>query len=273
MQEDSKDKEQKFLPISRLIPNAVTLLGLCAGLSSIKYTLLGNWEISVFCIYVACLMDSIDGRLARMLGASSEFGAELDSLVDFLSFGVAPGLLCYFWSLKEVKVWGWAIVMLYVICMAIRLARFNVRTDHSAKEEEKKSRHMLNGLDLFFSGIPAPAAALMISATISATFEDLSDIFWPIHFITETHYGFMAYIAIVALMASSRIPTISLKGLRINKSYASPFTVMVAIYLIFLVTKPLFTVLATSLVYITIILPAGILIWGYLENKARKNKS
>src|SRR6185369_553783 len=117
--------------INRLIPNMLTLTALCAGLTSVKFALTQKWELAVIAILVAALFDALDGRIARLLDSTSKFGAELDSLSDFISFGVAPALILYLWSLQDLGRIGWAISLLFSACMALRLARFNTKLDNA----------------------------------------------------------------------------------------------------------------------------------------------
>ena len=143
------------LSLNKLIPNILTVLALCAGLTSIRFALHGKWEHAVLSIVLAAILDGLDGRVARLLQGTSKFGAELDSLSDFVSFGVAPAMVLYFWTMQGAGGFGWALVLLFAVCCALRLARFNT---------------MLGNADLppyaynFFTGIPAPAAAGGVAA-------------------------------------------------------------------------------------------------------------
>ena len=158
---NNDESNGKFLPITKLFPNFITLLGLCAGLTSLKFTFNEQWEFSAIFIIIAAIIDGMDGRIARILKSTSDFGAQLDSFADFLNFGSAPAFLLYFWKLNEIKVVGWILVMIYVICISIRLARFNVSL-HSEQLYWKK---------FFFSGVPAPVCALLALLPIIITFQ------------------------------------------------------------------------------------------------------
>ena len=151
----------KELPFARLIPNIVTLLGLCAGITAIKFALSGNWQGAVAAILVASFFDVVDGGMARFLGANSKLGAELDSLSDMVSFGVAPAVLLYQWVMHDAGTLGWALILLFCICCALRLARFN-----TALDDEDRPLWSYR----YFTGIPTPAGAGMIMLPIAFSF-------------------------------------------------------------------------------------------------------
>lgn len=189
-----KSSKSKNIPIRYMIPNAITLLALGSGLTSIRMAYEQRFELTIYAIIFAAILDGLDGRAARLLKASSKFGAELDSLSDFVNFGVAPGIIIYFWSLKELKSLGWIIAMTYAVCICLRLARFNVETEEENRSPWKKK---------FFQGIPAPAAAGLLLMPFYTRFIEL-DIYIPSLFI-------MIYTVIVSLLAASSIPTFSFK--------------------------------------------------------------
>ena len=140
----------KGLTVGKLIPNLITVSAACAGLTSIRFAVEGRWEHAVAAIFVAAILDALDGRMARILNASSEFGAQLDSLSDIVSFGVAPAMVLYFWSLQTAGGIGWAVTLFFIVCCGLRLARFNSMLG-------KLPPYAYN----YFSGVPAPAGALM----------------------------------------------------------------------------------------------------------------
>ena len=189
------------LPFSRVIPNITTLLALCIGLSSIRFVLAERYEIAIIAILIAGMLDAMDGPLARMLGVSSHFGAELDSFSDLINFGVSPAVIIYISALHQWKGFGWAIALLYVICATLRLARFNtdlLETD-TKKDWEKK----------FFRGVPMPAGAFLALLPMM------------ISFATGTKFYEEAWICapmlvLVGALFVSRIPTYALKGRKIN---------------------------------------------------------
>ena len=168
MIEEKKENKQiqKRTPAS-LLPNALTILGVCLGLSSIKFTLDYNYEMAVITIGLAAILDTLDGRVARLVNATSKVGKELDSLTDVLSFGVAPSFVIYFWSANEAGKIEWLFVLIYTVCCALRLARFNL-TNISENETWKIN---------FFEGIPSPAAAGLVLLPLIASLSNIVDIF------------------------------------------------------------------------------------------------
>ena len=157
-----RPRRLRGLSINALIPNAVTVLGMCAGLSSIRYALADRWEFAVAMILLAGIIDGLDGRIARVLKASSDFGAELDSLSDFVCFGVAPAVVLYLWTLEAGRGVGWAISLLFAVCMALRLARFNASL--SDPDRPVWASH-------FFAGVPAPSASGIVLVPMMLSFE------------------------------------------------------------------------------------------------------
>lgn len=211
----SKAKKIVELPISRLFPNIITIIAICFGFTSIRYALSEQWDIAINFIVIAGFLDVVDGRLARFLKATSNFGAQLDSLADFVNFGIAPALVMYIWILDkiEIKGLGWAIALSYVVCTTIRLARFNSDLVDEKRPEWK------NG---FFTGIPSPAGAYLSIIPIMLSLE--TDI---INYISPLVIGF--YIVIVGIMMASRIPTFSTKRLVIRKENISIILALVGL--------------------------------------------
>ncbi len=221
-------------PLLHLVPNIFTILGLCAGFTGMRYALDQRYELAVALIAVAVMMDALDGRSARMLHITSRLGAQLDSLADFLSFGVAPAFLVYLWSLHEVRGVGWALAMLFATCSALRLARFNVEL-----EDPEKPRWTL----YFFTGVPAPAAAGLALLPMIASFvlgESWMRAWWLNAAMTLA----------VALLMVSRIPTFSLKRVRIKPEYVMPVLVVTMVVVVFLVTEPWATLSIVGALYL-----------------------
>lgn len=222
------------LSLNRLIPNILTLLALCAGLTSIRYGLQEKWQPAVIAILTAAVLDGLDGRIARLLHGTSKFGAELDSLSDFVSFGVAPAILLYFWTMQGAGGFGWATVLLFSVCCALRLARFNT---------------MLGQPDLppwaynFFTGMPAPAAAGVVLLPMIFSFELEGG--W---LDKPTLVGF--FLVGVSAMMVSAIPTFSFKGLKIPNKYVLPILVLVGVLAGFLVTEPWLTLGGLGIAYV-----------------------
>jgi len=195
------------LPLARLLPNLVTLVAVCAGMTGIRFAFQGEYEWAVRMVLVAGVLDGLDGRLARMMRSQSLIGAELDSLSDFLNFGVAPALILYFWSLHEIGGIGWITCLCFALCCVLRLARFNA---------EAKSG--IGGTGAYFTGIPSPAGAVLALMPMVLSFiASVPDIFPP----TLT----AIYVVIVGLAMISRMPTFSFKNIRVSRNNA-PFVLL-----------------------------------------------
>jgi CDP-diacylglycerol--serine O-phosphatidyltransferase len=186
-----------------ILPNAITLIGVCIGLSSIKFALDGKFSLAIVAILFAGLMDALDGRIARLIKGTSKMGKELDSLGDVISFGVAPAFIMYFWSLQYLDKLGWFVCLIYVICVALRLARFNVNS-----EEEPSWK------DNFFEGVPAPAGGIIVLMPLIISFSDFSKIFFQINYDLIVPIFFI----IVSILLISTIPTYSFKKIVIPRS-------------------------------------------------------
>lgn len=228
------------IPIAKLIPNIVTLLGLIVGVSSIRFALDSRWETAVYCIFIAAIIDGLDGKIARMLQATSPFGAELDSLCDFVNFGLCPALLIYLWSFQqyEFKVVSWAAIMLFVVCMAIRLARFN--TTITNKSENRISKY-------FLTGVPAPSGALLALVPMILDFELTSGV----KFHMRGHTLLIdLYIVFIAFLLASRLPTISFKNFRITPEYLSLSMIISALIIIVIVLYPWYALPFIAIIYL-----------------------
>ncbi len=221
------------LSINRMIPNILTLLALCAGMTAIRLALVDNYKAAVTAIIVAGILDGIDGRIARFLKGTSEFGAELNSLSDFVSFGVAPALLMYVWTLHSLLSIGWVVALLYTVCCALRLARFNTQI----------------GADLppyaynFFTGVPAPAAAGLAMIPMLLQFEIGWDGF------RSAWFGALVLAAVAALMVS-RVPTFSMKRLQIPREWVLAVLLMIGALAALATTEPWATLLIIGVIYI-----------------------
>ncbi|MCH7930759.1 MAG: phosphatidylcholine/phosphatidylserine synthase [Proteobacteria bacterium] len=210
------------LSVNALVPNAVTVLGMCAGLTAIRFAFAQRWELAVGLIILAGIIDGLDGRIARVLKASSEFGAQLDSLSDFLCFGVAPAVVLYLWTLHVGGGAGWAVALLFAVCMALRLARFNAgRSDPD--RPVWKSR--------FFTGLPAPVGGGVIVLPMMLSFE-FGDAFFREPIVVALHV-----IGVSALTVST-IPMYSGKGLRVRQAYFLPVLLFVGLLFAAIVGYP-----------------------------------
>jgi CDP-diacylglycerol---serine O-phosphatidyltransferase len=212
------------IPVRTLVPNLITLLALCAGLTAIRFAIEGRLEIALAAIVLAAVLDGIDGRVARLLKGTSRFGAELDSLADFVNFGVAPGLILYFWDLHQLKSAGWIAAMVYAICAGLRLARFNVMIDDP-------NRPVWAGN--FFVGMPAPAGAITVLLPIYIEFLGVPKlaVIAPVTLV---------YTLAIAFLMVSRLPVFSGKklGRRVAPDMVLPVFVVVVLFFALLVSYP-----------------------------------
>lgn len=207
----------KPVPFRMIIPNIITLIALCLGLTAIRLAFEGRYEPAVVAIVVAAVLDGIDGRVARLLKGTSRFGAELDSLADFVNFGVTPALILYSFLLHELKAIGWIAVLVFAIAMVLRLARFNVMLDDPNRPEWKKN---------FFTGMPAPAGALTSMLPLYLSFLDFS-------LGTAAAPLALVYLLGLAFLMVSTIPVYSGKtiGLKVPRQWVLPiFVLSVAVF-------------------------------------------
>jgi CDP-diacylglycerol--serine O-phosphatidyltransferase len=238
--------------INRLIPNVLTLLALCAGMTAIRLAMAERFEAAVTAIIIAGALDGIDGRIARLLKGISSFGAELDSLSDFVSFGVAPAVLLYLWTMGAMQSVGWALVLLFAVCCALRLARFNTQIGAELPP------YAYN----FFTGVPAPAGAGLVLVPLMASFEFHSDVFR-----SPILNGFV--LAGVAALMVSRVPTFSLKRFRVPREWVLPTLIAIGAAAAFLTTEPWATLLAVGVVYLAS-MPVSVLQYARLRRAAEK---
>lgn len=216
---------------NRLVPNMVTVGALCAGLTAVRFAVGEQWEFAVVAILVAAVLDALDGTVARLLKASSDFGAELDSLSDVIAFGVAPALIIYFWSLSEIGGMGWAAALFFAVCCALRLARFNSTLD-------TRPPYAYN----YFTGVPAPAGALLALLPLLVSFDFGA---WAGHpAITST------WLVLVALLMVSHIPTFSLKRVKVPQKFVVPMLVLIGLVGAGLAGAPWRTLLICSVIYL-----------------------
>ncbi len=221
------------LSFNRMVPNVLTLLALCAGMTAIRFAFSGDFQYAVFAIIAAGIFDGLDGRLARLLKATSQFGAELDSLADFISFGVAPAAVLYLWTMSALHSIGWAIVLFYAVCCALRLARFNTQL---VTETPPWAAN-------FFSGAPAPAGAGLIMLPMFISFE------WG-DWIARSPYLNAVWISGVALMMISKVPTVSLKRIRIPHQFVIPTLLGIGVMAGFFTTAPWPTLMFVGALYL-----------------------
>ena len=219
-------------PLTKFIPNLITLMSLIAGISSIKFSIQANWKLAVLMIMLAAFFDFFDGWMARKLKKSSQFGAELDSLSDFISFGLAPSLLINLCFTHELGRIGWVISLFYIVCAALRLARFNIE---NMKEQSK-----------VFYGIPSPAAAGVIMIPLYLNFID------QVQFTINYPLICAVLTTFAGIMMISRVPTPSVKNLKVKTLYYRLMIISVAIVLIFLISYFWQTTLLIAIAYLLI---------------------
>ena len=221
------------LPVNSLIPNVLTVLALCAGMTSIRFALQERYELAVIAIVVAAVLDGLDGRVARLLKGATKFGAEMDSLSDFVCFGVAPALLAFLWSTHELGGFGWMASLAFATCCALRLARFNTALDDP-------DRPAWTGK--FFTGVAAPAGAGFAMLPLAVSFQVGDAVRVP--------ELMSVWLLVVALLMVSRIPTYSFKGLRVRREQVLPLLVVVGIVAAMLVTYPWFVLSTIGFAYL-----------------------
>jgi len=184
-----------------ILPNILTLIGVCIGLSSIKFALDSKYEIAIIAIIFAGVIDGLDGRIARLIKGTSKVGKELDSLTDVISFGVAPAFIMYFWSLNNLGKFGWLLCLIYVVCVALRLARFNVQSNEEASWK-----------DNFFEGVPSPAGGILVLIPLIYSLSELK--------FLNINYNFVVpvFFILVSLLLISKVPTYSLKKIVVPRT-------------------------------------------------------
>jgi CDP-diacylglycerol---serine O-phosphatidyltransferase len=212
------------IPVRTLVPNLITLLALCAGLTAIRFAIEGKLDVALYAIVFAAVLDGVDGRIARLLKGTSRFGAELDSLADFVNFGVAPGLILYFWDLHQLKSAGWIAALVFAICAGLRLARFNVMI-------EDPNRPAWAGN--FFVGMPAPAGAITVLLPIYIAFLGLPK-------LAVVAPVTLVYTLAIAFLMVSRLPVYSGKkiGTRVPPDMVLPVFVLVVLFFALLLSYP-----------------------------------
>lgn len=220
-------------PLINLLPNLITLAAICAGLTAIRFGIQGDYPLAVKLVLLACVLDGIDGRVARLMKTDSRIGAELDSLADFLNFGVAPPLILYFWGLQDLRSAAWIFVLFFAVCCVMRLARFNV----GKKGEDGAGR------DMHFSGVPSPAGAVLVMLPFYLFFASTSALQVPAAAIC-------LYMACVGLLMISTVPTLSFKGQTISRRNVRFFLVGVIAAGAAFLTFTWFALIALSFAYL-----------------------
>ncbi|MBT5244577.1 MAG: phosphatidylcholine/phosphatidylserine synthase [Rhodospirillaceae bacterium] len=230
-------KRPEWLHINKMIPNFLTILAISAGMSAIRFGLDDRWEPAALAILAAAILDALDGRIARILKGASKFGAELDSLADFLSFGVAPAMMLYLWAMQDAGRFGWMLALLFTISMALRLARFNTMLEDEDLPSWTKN---------FFSGTPAPAAAGLVLTPMILSFQFGDD------FFRQPMVVSFFLIGVAALVVSS-IPTFSFKKIKVPSNQVLPAMIISGAFVTALVSAPWTTLSCVLLVYLATI--------------------
>tara|TARA_B100000282_G_scaffold265204_1_gene216207 strand:- start:1434 stop:2237 length:804 start_codon:yes stop_codon:yes gene_type:complete len=221
-----------------ILPNAITLIGVCIGLSSIKFAIDGKFAIAIIAILFAGLMDALDGRIARLIKGTSKIGKELDSLGDVISFGVAPALIMYFWNLQYLDKLGWFVCLIYVICVALRLARFNINSDDEPSWK-----------DNFFEGMPSPAGGIIVLLPLIFSFSGLSEIFLKVNYDLIVPIIFI----IVSMLLISTVPTYSFKKIVIPRTMTKFLLFGIVLFFGALLVYTFKVLAISSLIYISLI--------------------
>ena len=239
------EKKNKFKVVSvnrsrYILPSVLTLIGVCLGISSIKFAMDGNFTFAVLFLVVAAILDGLDGRVARLIKGTSDFGKELDSLTDFVSFGIAPAFIIYFWELNKYGKIGWLIVLLFSVCCVLRLARFNL-TKFEKNDEWKNN---------FFQGIPSPAGGCLILFPLMFELSNFST-FIDIKVITPY------FMVLVSILLISKVPTFSFKKIAIRRNMTIFLLLGVGLFFVSIIQFTFETLTACCVIYLTLI-PLGI---------------
>ena len=249
----SRRPRLKGLPFNRMIPNILTLLALCAGLTAIRFAIQDRWEHAALAIAAAAILDALDGRVARILKGTSKFGAELDSLSDFVNFGVAPGMMLYLWTMQDAGRLGWLLVLLFCVCCVLRLARFNTNLD-----EPDSPLWAYN----FFSGVPTPAGAGLVLLPLLLSFQ-FGDGFFRQPWVASV------FLVLVAGLMVSRVPTFAFKKFKVPHPWVLPTMLIVGLIAASMASAPWATLSIILAVYLFTI-PFSIRAYASLQSKAEE---
>ena len=232
-----------------ILPTIFTLVGVCIGLSSIKFAVDGKFTLSIVAIIVAAIIDGLDGRIARLIQATSKVGKELDSLTDVISFGVAPAFIMYFWKLNELGRIGWLICLIYVICVVLRLARFNV-----SSEKEPSWR------DNFFEGIPSPAGGVLVLMPLIYSLSEIQ------YFKIDYNILVPSFFVIISILLISKIPTYAMKRISVPRKMTIFLLFGIIFYFGLILVYTINAILISGIIYLAII-PASYYHYKNLNNK------
>ncbi len=232
-----------------ILPNILTLIGVCIGLSSIKFAFDGKFELSIIAVIIAAIIDGLDGRIARLIKGTSKVGKELDSLTDVISFGVAPAFIMYFWSLSEIGRLGWLISLIYVVCVALRLARFNINTGGESSWK-----------DNFFEGVPSPAGGILVLMPLIYSQSELQ------FFNIDYSYFVPILFILISVLLISKVPTYSFKKITVPRRLTIFLLFSVVLFFGLLLIYTYNIIVISSLLYL-ILIPFSIYHFKSLNNK------
>tara|TARA_B100001123_G_C15218443_1_gene990239 strand:- start:397 stop:1194 length:798 start_codon:yes stop_codon:yes gene_type:complete len=238
-----------------ILPNILTLIGVCIGLTSIKFAFDGKFELSIIAVIIAGIIDGLDGRIARLIKGTSKVGKELDSLTDVISFGVAPAFIMYFWALSDIGRLGWLISLIYVVCVALRLARFNV-----SSEGESSWR------DNFFEGIPSPAGGILVLMPLVLSLSEFKFFNLDYALIVPTFF------IIISILLISKIPTYSLKKIVVPRSTSIFLLFSVILYFGLILVYTFNAIIISGIIYLLIIPISSIHFYMIKKNKKVNNE-
>ena len=235
-----------------ILPNIMTLVGVCIGLSSIKFAFDGRFELSVIAVLIAAIIDGLDGRIARLIKATSKVGKELDSFTDVISFGVAPAFIMYFWALDNIGRFGWLISLIYVVCVALRLARFNVSTGGEPSWR-----------DNFFEGIPSPAGGVLVLMPLIYSFSEVQFITINKNIIVPSLF------IVISVLLISKIPTYSFKRIVVPRSTSIFLLFGIILYFGLLLIYTFNTIIISGIIYLLMI-PASSIHYLFLKKQNKE---
>ena len=244
-------RRRQGIPLRGIVPNAVTTLALCFGLTGVRFAITGEWEKAVACIFVAGLLDGMDGRIARLLRAESRFGAELDSLSDVIAFGVSPAVVLFLWSLSYIPRYGWVIALAHAACCALRLARFNAMIDADNQPRKKAG---------FFTGVPAPAGAAMALLPLLLWLATGLEIF-------RATYVVAPWTILVALLMISSLSTFGWTSFRLRREFRLPALLLIGLLGAALINDPWWTLSVVIILYAATI-PFAVRSYGKVKRRA-----
>lgn len=249
-------EEKSGLSLRAMLPNAITAAALCSGLTAIRFAIDENWAFAVLAIFVAGILDGLDGRIARLLNAQSRFGAELDSLADALSFGMAPALILFLWSLNDLTRFGWFAALAFAICCALRLARFNARLD--MEDQPHKSAG-------FLTGVPAPAGAGLALTPMCLWMETGLDFFRDPLFNS-------IWVAVIGVLFISNMATLSWTAIRPQRDIRIWLIALVALAFAGLLLEPWWTFSTLSIIYLAL-MPYALIRYGRIKRARARAKA